>query len=208
MSAQAHLFGEPELKPTLSQWHTPPWLARRLAGWVSRGARVLEPSCGGGALIEGLLRAGHAPALMMGVELDLDWADYCKEFGVAIYGGDFFSRHAQQAVERFAPNVVVMNPPFEDNGHLRFVLRALEIAPVVIGIFPVSFEFSGQRDRELWSTRGVVTRRARLPERVDYGGDQSPSFDSVALRIERRPHARAPGETMPVIEEVWTANAA
>jgi len=201
---QAHLFGEPDLQPSLSQWHTPPWLARRMAGWVPRGARVLEPSCGGGALIEGLLRAGHKRELVMGVELDLDWADYCREFGVAIYGGDFFERHAQLAVERFAPNVVLMNPPFEDNGHLRFVLHALDIAPFVIGVFPASFEFSRERDRELWATRGMVTRRARMPDRVDYGGHTSGMSDTVVLQVERRRKPRLPGEVRQVEEEVWS----
>jgi predicted RNA methylase len=199
---QAHLFGEPERKPSLSQWFTPPFLAQRLAGWVPRGSRVLEPSCGRGALLEALLRAGHPALDLHGIELDPAWAAHCRERfpGVSIDVGDFF----EQPLEADSCDVVAMNPPFEDNGHLRFVLRALELAPVVVGIFPVSFEFSGQRDRELWIPRGVVTRRARLPERVDYGGTQSPSFDSVALRIERRFAPRARHDRQLVVEEVWT----
>jgi predicted RNA methylase len=198
---QAHLFGEPELKPSLSQWFTPPFLAQRLAGWVPRGSRVLEPSCGGGALLEALLCAGHPAMDLAGIDLDPAWAAHCRERcpGVSIEVGDFLSMPFHDL-----PSVVVMNPPFEDNGHLRFVVRALELAPVVVGIFPVSFEFSAQRDRELWIPRGVVTRRARLPERVDYGGTQSPSFDSVALRIERRFAPRARHDRQLVVEEVWT----
>jgi predicted RNA methylase len=198
---QANLFGEPERKPSLSQWFTPPWLARRLATWVPRGVSVLEPSCGDGALVEGFLRAGHAPADITGIELDLEQAARCEErFPIMVMRGDFFA--IPWEADSFG--CVLTNPPFEGNGHLRFVLRALELAPVVVGIFPVSFEFGVQRDRELWMPRGVVTRRARLPERVDYGGTQSPSFDSVALRIERRFAPRARHDRQLVVEEVWT----
>jgi predicted RNA methylase len=203
---QAHLFGEPELKPALSQWHTPPWLARRLAAWVPRGARVIEPSCGGGALLEALLNAGHQPVNLMGVEVDPAWAQQCRSRfpGVHIELADFLDPFALP-LEDDCCDVSVMNPPFEENLHLRFVLRALRLAPVIVGVFPVAFEYSGQRDRELWIPRGVVTRRARLPDRVNYGGTTTCSFDSVALQIERRCTARARNEMQRVCEEVWTA---
>lgn len=196
---QAHLFGEPELKPSLSQWFTPPWLALRMARWVSRTARVLEPSCGGGALIDGLLRAGHAPELITGVDIDPAWTVHCSSLwpDVRVWTGYF------ESLPLPSFDVVVMNPPFEDNQHLRSVLRALELAPTVIGLFPASFEFSGARDRLLWATKGIVARRARLPERVDYGGDQSPSFDSVVLKIQRREQPRLVDSVELVVEEVW-----
>lgn len=198
---QHSLFGEPEVHPTLSQWFTPPWLARRLAAWVPRGARILEPSCGRGSLLAALLRTGHGPENLAGIELDPKWAAFARDDlrPVPIVHGDFLTLpYVPDSID-----VVVMNPPFEDNAHLRFVLHALELAPVVVGVFPVSFEFSRERDRSLWASHGVVTRRARLPERVDYGGDQSPSFDSVALRIERRDRHRAHNEARQVLEEVW-----
>jgi predicted RNA methylase len=205
MGEQRALFGEPELKPALSQWFTPPWLAKKIAAWVPCGVRVLEPSCGSGNLIEALLRAGHAPANITGVELDLAWAEYCiARYEAMVFVGDFFDPMFQPLwVDAF--DVVVMNPPFEDEGHLRFVLRALEIAPVVVGVFPTSFEYGGSRDRLLWARKGVVRRRARLPSRVDYGGDQSPSFDSVVLTIERRQKPRQDGELANVVEEVWVS---
>lgn len=201
---QPSLFGEPELKPGLSQWHTPPWLARRLAGWVARGARVLEPSCGGGNLLQALLRAGHSPTNLTGVEIDPAWARHCVDAlpGCRIVLGDFLD-DASMPFNADEFDVVLMNPPFEGNGHLRFVLRALEIAPVVIGIFPASFEFSKERDAQLWSKAGIVSRRARMPQRVDFGGDQSGMSDTVALWIDRRPHARPRTEVAPVLEEVW-----
>lgn len=200
---QEDLFGEPARDPALSMWFTPAWLARQLSAWVPENARVLEPSCGVGNLIAPLYERGHDPALITGVELSA--AHACYAFGrfverVAIVRGDFL---AMDLPQRF--DVALMNPPFEGNAHMRFVLRALEYAPVVVGIFPASFEFSGERDRELWASKAVVTDRARMPERVDYGGDQSPKFDSVALRITRRSKPREPGERLPVYEQVWRA---
>ena len=199
---QASLFGEPELKPALSQWFTPPWLARKLATWVPRGARILEPSCGRGNLIGGLLAGGHALECITALDVDNDWARHVLGAWPAlrVVAGDFLADELFNADEF---DVVEMNPPFEDEGHLRFVLRAFELAPVVVGVFPVSFEFGRERDRLLWASAGVVTRRARLPARVDYGGDQSPSFDTVALRIERRDRHRMPNEVRQVLEEVW-----
>ena len=202
---QESLFGEPPLNAALSQWFTPPWMARRLAGWVPRGARILEPSCGRGSLIGGLLRAGHSPTNITGVDIDPAWAEQCKVDypNVLVLCGDFLDERFQP-LWRDAFDYIVMNPPFEDNTHMRFIARALELAPVVVGIFPVSIHFGRARDRELWAQQALVTRRALLPDRVDYGGDESPKFDTVALRIERRLAQRRAGEVLTLAEEVWT----
>jgi predicted RNA methylase len=198
---QQNLFGEPSLLPELSQWMTPAWLCRRIAGWVHRGWRVLEPSCGSGNLIDALLRAGHAPELINAVEIDPRWADHARaRFGgaVDIHTGDFLKVLYATGVD-----VVLMNCPFEDNLHTAFVLHALKLAPVVIGVFPTAFEYSMERDRDLWATKAVTVARAKLPDRVDYGGDDSPSFDSVVLKIVRRNEARRPHEVTYVAEETW-----
>lgn len=203
---QADLFGEPERDPKASQWFTPPWLAARLARWVAPHARVLEPACGSGNLLEALLRNGHDPMLLWGVELDERLYVHARKRlgnGVGLTLGDFESEEVRRICVMHAPEVALMNPPFEANAHMRFVQRALELAPEVVGIFPSSFEFGDERDRLLWATRGVVVRRARLPLRVDYGGDQSPSFDTVALKIRRRDALRRPDEQLQVFEEVW-----
>lgn len=198
---QQDLFGEPRRDPQRSQWFTPMWIARRMARAVPRHARVLEPSCGGGNLIAALLENGHPRDLIVACEIDQEWAQYTRNrCGVRVVCGDFLAtdREAFGHVD-----YVVGNFPFEQNRHLHFTVHSLRLAPVVLGVFPAAFEFSGERDRDLWSTRARVTHRARLPERVDYGGDQSPSFDSVVLRIIRRMHPRPVGEQLPVYEEVW-----
>lgn len=202
--SQVNLFGEPELSPALSQWHTPDWIARRLAAWVPMGARVLEPSCGAGNLIAALLSV-NASARITAVELDPAWAQHCRErFAGLVQAGRIVVRNAcfkSDSWGRF--DVVLMNPPFEGGLHAEFLNLALDYAPVVLAILPVAIEFGEERDRVFWARKGRVTRRARLPERVKYGGDSQASFETVALRVERRADLRAPGELSAVIEEVW-----
>lgn len=212
MSAAAHdvdLFGTPTPDPEQSQFFTPPWLARRAAHWVPAGQRVIEPSCGSGNLVEALFRQRHDPKNVLAVERDYRWADFAFDrFGqrANILVGDFLTdARIRLACQTFRAECVFMNPPYEDNAHMDFVLRALELAPVVVGIFPVSFEYTQERDRLLWASKAYVARRARLPARVDFGGGHaSGSSDHVVLKIKRRSAPRHAGEVLDVVEEVWT----
>ena len=206
-NTQTNLFGEPARDAAASQWFTPSWLAARLARWVPRSARVIEPACGSGNLIEALLRCGHLPERIIAIERDKRWAEHTyrrfERLVQVVYGDFLLDAHVRESCVAFQPTACLQNPPFEDNAHMRFIIAGLELAPLVVGIFPGSIEFSGERDNRLWSQRAVVTRRALLPERVDYGGDQSPSFDSVALMIERRASPRRSPEVRHVREETW-----
>jgi len=199
---QQHLFGEPEQDPESSQWWTPLWLALKAASLMTVGARIIEPSCGSGNLIEALLRLGHDPCDIVGVERDPAWAKFARErFGgrVTILCADFLDP-SLSGLGLF--DECLQNPPFEEGLHEAFVLRALDLAPTVVGVLPVSIEYGKDRDAGLWS-QARVEFRARLPERVKYGGDHSASFDTVALRIRRRLETRRLNETVTVAEEVW-----
>lgn len=197
--ADTDLFGEPWRDLEQSQLFTPPWLARRMIGWVPRDARVLEPACGTGNLLEALVHRGHRAHLLLGVERDLRMVDFATkrfEGQVAIRWADFF------ALELAPLDVVLMNPPYEENEHLRFVLAALDVAPVVVGLFPSDFEFTQERDSKLWATRGVVTHRALLPERVKFTKDGGQN-EHVALRIARRMRNRRHDDERVVYEQTW-----
>jgi SAM-dependent methyltransferase len=206
--SQISLLGEPELKSERSQWFTAMWICRLLVQWVPPTARVLEPSCGSGNMIAALLERGHDPKLIHGAELDAEWADFArKRFNgeVMIDEGDFFDMHFwPRPGQRDAFDVILGNPPFEENRHERFIMRGLELASTINFIVPVSVEFSRDRDHDLWAQRAIVRRRAKLPHRVKYGGKNQASFDSEALKIVRRESVREPGEINWLMEEVWT----
>lgn len=200
-AGQLNLLGEPILQEALSQWFTPMYIAYRLAAWIPRGTTILEPSCGSGNIIAALLAAGHKPEHIRGIELDPAWAAFARnrfEGRVRIDCHDFLDESI--AIEPC--QVVAGNPPFEDDLHARFVRRSLDIAPRVVNVLPHSIEYGIDRDIDLWS-KGIVRRRARLPQRVHYGGRFSASFETVCLVIDRRTEPRRLDEVAQVMEEVW-----
>jgi SAM-dependent methyltransferase len=207
MSGQTRLFGEPDQLPESSQWWTPMWCARRIASWVSPTARVLEPAAGSGNLIAALLERGHDPALITGVERDPDWAQHTTnrfEGRVSILCADFLGPDCANYLEMLPTfDVAFGNFPYEGGQHAAFTERALDLGvPLVIGVFPHSVEYGIDRD-QLWRTKAQVTRRARLPARVSYGGAHSASFETVCLKIKRRERARRDDDLMLAVEEVW-----
>lgn len=201
MTDQSSLFGEPERRPELSQYFTPRWIADRMAAWIGPyETTVLEPSAGGGALVEAALRLGIEAAAITAVELDPRWAQVlrAKFPGVHVRLEDFLRL---QTAHRW--HTALMNPPYENALHSAFVSHALDLCHVVIALVPSSIEYGAARDAELWASKAMVTRRARLPNRVKFGGDNQASFDSVCLRIVRRNAPRKPDERTAVEEEVW-----
>jgi predicted RNA methylase len=204
MSTPLNLFGEPEKPPysaALSQWHTPMWIARRIACWIDPGETVVEPACGGGNLIAALIERDHDPEDITAIDIDPQWADYARQRlpGVVVGVHNFLTIPAP--VDPY--DVALMNPPFEGDLHAQFVERALLWARRVIAVVPVSIEYGEERDRELWAVKARVTSRAKLPCRVKYGGAGSASFDSEVIEITRRRGPRMPGEKNFICEEVW-----
>jgi predicted RNA methylase len=205
MERQSDLFGEPPRLAEKSQFWTPLWLARRMAGWVvGHKWRVLEPCVGRGNLVEGLIRAGHPATSILGLELDPRYVKYTYqkfEKRVPIVHANFLEWTPPELLAPF--DVVFMNPPYEENLHMQFVLHALELAPFVIALVPITFEYSKERDCELWSQRGVIRRRAQLPERVKFAEGKGGEIDCEVLFISRRMEPRRVGEEREVIEETW-----
>jgi SAM-dependent methyltransferase len=205
--SQLSLTGEPDLQFGLSQYFTPLWICRLLAAWVPPTVRVLEPSCGSGNMIAALLERGHDPELITAVEIDPHWADYARaRFNgqVHVITGDFFEvkRKRWNGASPFF-DMAWGNPKFEENSHARFIRHCLQLCPLVCFVLPTSVEYSRERDGELWAKHARITRRAKLPDRVKYGGDNQASFDSEVLKIVRRDVVRPPDEINLVMEEVW-----
>lgn len=203
LPAATDLLGEPWRDLSKSQLFTPIWLAMRMAEWVRRTSRVLEPCCGSGNLIDGLLRNGHPPELITAIERDERMARFAFERfegRVQVICADFFEWAKGYEGPKF--DYSKMNPVYEENEHMRFVLAALGVAHAVVGLFPSDFESTQARDAQLWAPRGVVTRRALLPERVKFAGDGGQN-EHVVLRIAGRDSPRRPGEQRMVHEETW-----
>jgi SAM-dependent methyltransferase len=209
LPGQTCLFAEPEKRAESDQWWTPTALSRRIAAWVPPTSRVLEPACGSGNLISALLDRGHDPALITGIEKDAKWADFARERfdnRVNIICGDFLSINVEDELGLTARSffdLALMNPPYADGMHARFVEHALAIGiPTVLGILPVTIEYGLERHAGLWSKAKVV-RRALVPGRVSYGGAFSASFETVGLRIVARTEKRPDDEVLSVQEERW-----
>lgn len=193
-----------------SQFQTPMWLAKKMASWCWRGARVLEPCAGGGNLVAALLEVGHQVHNLVAIEKDPGYA--LKLVGrfprLSVTCADFLTIPAAPRID-----VVLMNPPYEGNQMMHFALKALETAREVILLAPVSIEYSIARDDQLWSDKAMVCRRARLPRRPRFeggGGTSLPTlaggggkFDCVVLKLKRRTETRPDDEVVHVSEEVW-----
>ncbi|HEV8651490.1 MAG TPA: class I SAM-dependent methyltransferase [Actinomycetes bacterium] len=98
-------------------YYTPGPVARFLAAWASAaGPRILEPSCGDGAVLAALVdqaRAAGRPgtaAGIVGVELDEAEAAKARRHGAAVVAADFFAWFA--GGRRGSFDAVAGNPPY------------------------------------------------------------------------------------------------
>lgn len=89
-------------------YYTPQPLARFVAGWVAQaGPRLLEPSCGDGAILEFLNAGGQA----VGIELFPDEANRAAErTGAEVIASDFFDWFSEIPEGGF--DGVAGNPPY------------------------------------------------------------------------------------------------
>lgn len=98
-----------------------------------RGQRVLEPSCGDGAILDGLRRAG---AIAQGIEVDAGRASQCRAKGHAVLCANFLEQPPEPVFD-----AVVMNPPFYGRHyakHVRHALRFVKPGGFVLAILPAT----------------------------------------------------------------------
>lgn len=195
----------------LSQFFTPPKLARKLVQWAgiapavyqgfevpepvrgSRPMRVLEPSAGNGAIVRELVAAG---AEVTAIEIDeryhIELNDALKA-DAAWCGESFLDYHPHDSRMRPAFDLVCGNFPFHLDLTGAFTLHALEFAPRVCAIYPGNVFYSEQR-AEFWKlvrpTRIAYMSKRAWPGATDY----------VALDLQRRMHPR---DDTPVRVEWW-----
>jgi len=213
MGIQTDMFGYHERDPKLGQLFTPPWLARRAAGLLTPGARVLEPGCGSGNLIEAAVARGHH---VVGIDVDPRWVEYARNrfsdlsvyndgFGgkIPILTADFLRQKdfVRRMVREYKLTESLTNPDYTDNTHLEYADFLLELFEAFVGIFPITFEHTQDRDK-FWANVGRVTHRARMPERVKFG-ETSGQIEVECIRVARRYAPRTDGEWIQVQETTW-----
>ena len=105
-------------------YYTPPAVARFIAAWASAaGPRVLEPSCGDGAVLAALAEHPGATDRAVGVELDPAEAAKAGRHGVPVVTADFFAWFGSSHHGAF--DAVVGNPPYVRFGSWTEPTRAL-----------------------------------------------------------------------------------
>lgn len=109
---------------------------RVLARRVWDGMRVLEPSCGDGALLNGLRKRG---ANVFGIEVDPSRATECKSKGYAVLCANFLEQPPDPEFD-----AVVMNPPFYGRHyakHIKHALKWLKPNGFILAILPVTARY-------------------------------------------------------------------
>jgi predicted RNA methylase len=140
-----------ERREKLSQWYTPPDLAKRMAELVDlRGKRVLEPSAGSGNLVRAALDAGASYVLANDID-PRNRETLVERFDdpVNAWNADFLTLHERQMPSPF--HVALMNPPWDDGVHWKHIQHALKFAPVVVALAPLAMLEGAERKREFWS---------------------------------------------------------
>ena len=188
----------------LSQWFTHPKTAEVLHLWarLKPGARVLEPSCGDGALIR--------------LRLDLDWTavDVDRSRGarlpeaVPFICADFLQLTINE-LGHF--DAIMMNSPYEDGADLDHLTHALDFGTEVIALVKGDIDFTVGRWERLWKWVRSPAEKLTFIRRPDFGGEHGAMTDFVAWRLRgrsprehtwRRSYPRGPSDPLEV-KQVW-----
>ena len=178
-------------KPELSQWYTPPDLARRIAEWAveswdkARDMRVLEPTAGRGALVDALLEQ-DCVEIIDAIELDDQNYEHLKRRyagnpRVRVFQGDFLQIRPHE-LPHDVYDLAVQNTPFEAGQTEAFITHSLRMCERVVAHGPLTTLAGQDRKRSLWdqvSLPRMVIHSAR-PSYGDGGGKTDmATFDIV-----------------------------
>lgn len=181
----------------LSQWWTPDDVAARLVRWAGplpRGASVLEPSAGGGALVRAILDA-HGPRGVLVHALDIDPRAVerlraIEDAGFTVECADYMQHRASARYAR-----VYMNPPFESGQDGRHVAHAMTHADEVVALLRLNALAGLDRRGLVWSQlggewwmRGLAIFSARPSFFAAGEATGSPLSDFCAVHLTRERH--------------------
>lgn len=163
----------------LSQWYTPPALARRVVRWaeLADGERVLEPSAGRGALAREIMRAAKVDLTC--IDRDAANVEHLREHGFHALCGDFLEYDRLPACD-----VALMNPPYEHGAEGTHVAHALSVASRAVAILRLQSLASMQRWESLWR-HARLTRMAICVRRPAFSADGGGTFEVVVVEVRR-----------------------
>ncbi|MEM9075221.1 MAG: methyltransferase [Myxococcota bacterium] len=160
----------------LDQYHTPPWLAEQIvARWwrVFARRRVLEPSAGGGVLVDALF--DRLPdARVTAIEMDRRWVrrlrrdqrERIERGAVRVIAGDYL---------RLPPlpphDIVFANPPFTDGLDTAHLRRMVDEVGEFVAVLRLA-AWAGRERRECVWSRGRMLHHAILEGRPRFSGMQ------------------------------------
>ena len=206
---QPTLFGaSEERRLDLSQWYTPPRLAEQIVEWARIDPisdRVLEPAAGRGALIAPILDewgAAAMPCEARVVAYDVDPTNVAVLKSLRWTGLEVRARDFLADPDPGSFDVAVMNPPYENDQDIDFILRALALAPRVVVLVQTKIDHGVDRFERFWRFVDPV-RKAKLRRRPRFGGSGSPKGDFVVYEFRPRDLARQPGEPIECEVEWW-----
>lgn len=199
MSAQLPLGDfAPEFLTELSQYHTPPSIARQMANLLPpETRRVLEPSAGGGTLVDAAFKTLQLVELVQAVEIDGRWVRYLSERfldkSLAVRVGDFMGIDAHGPHDFDA---VLMNPPLDGGVGPHHVSHALEFAPQVVSILRAGDMHTRDACACVWSSCDLAV----LVHLISRGGFKGARTDFVVVDVRRPGTFNGPTEV-----EWWEA---
>ncbi len=148
---------------------TPGWLAEQLviSARIVPGMRVLEPSCGEGAIVKAVLAADGD---VDGFEVQPAKAERVRtDFGVSVVEADFLSMPPTAVYDR-----VVMNPPFQKQADIKHVMHALgflKTAGRLVSVMGAGVTF--RVDRRAVAFRDLLSKRGGTIEALPEGSFKS-----------------------------------
>jgi predicted RNA methylase len=209
LSDQLTMFGElPPPEKSLDQYFTDPAVAAVFVRWcqeaLKEGSSILEPSCGEGALVEPLQKAGHR---VTAVEIDSVRASYVREiFDTKVICGNFLSPDVQNKLRVEGPfDAAVMNPPYRHNQDTLHILSALDFCHRVFAIVKLNFLASLHRFDLVWS-KYTLARLAILVRRPVWicPDDWGARTDYCFVEIDQAPPMNpAAQDVLPQTEIRW-----
>jgi predicted RNA methylase len=182
----------------ISQWFTPPWLAKRaveLLG-VKPGMRVLDLGAGAGALSKACIVAG---ATVTAVEIDPDLAPQLEH----VLGGHGLVEIGDVlTLELERHDLAICNPPWEADLETRFLRRALELAPKALGIVSGDAHSTPKRFANGWQYMRQLAVEHVVPRPSFNAAGTTGQEECDLVLVGPRARPRAPGE-VDLVEVSW-----